>query len=219
MAAERGGKIPNDALLLKKMAGLENEPNLQLFISLGFMEPASNPDTTRTQVAHKLPPSCGQSAPREREGRERERERDKNKNKCRAGPTMPSPKVDYKSKAEEVLKFINDTTGRRFKNAKNIIACFKREKCSVEDCRKIIRFKWGEWKGTDMEKHVNPTTPFRASHFQSYLDESGAGVPGKVHTGPTDEFGRPVPKWKLEMIAQHDEAAKLMLEADDGRKQ
>ena len=74
-----------------------------------------------------------------------------------------------------VLGFLNKTTGRNFSRSKDIETCFKREKCTVEDCQAIIRFKWGEWAGTEMAKHLNPTTPFRKDHFQSYLDESRAG--------------------------------------------
>ena len=88
--------------------------------------------------------------------------------------------------ADEVLSHLNSVTGKSYRNAKDIAACIKREGCTVDQCRAVIDHKWAEW-GADpkMEKHVNPTTPFRPSHFRAYLDEAQAG-PGTAPMSPEE---------------------------------
>ncbi len=103
--------------------------------------------------------------------------------------------------AEEILAFLNETTGRTFTNTKEIIACLKREKCSIDDCKVVIKFKYDEWKGTTREKFVDPITPFRAKHFAGYLDAAGATAK-PVHKPPErkDAQGRVMPQWEIDMM-------------------
>jgi len=140
----------------------------------GFIESQLTPDAHRKReqrqrenVTDKTPDKS-QDIPQDSRMQSAEcRKQNKEKNKN----SPPGKRTD----ALVVLGFLNKTTGRNFSNSKNIEACLKREKCTVGDCQAVIRFKWGEWAGTDMAKHMNPTTPFRSVHFQNYLDESKAG--------------------------------------------
>jgi len=40
---------------------------------------------------------------------------------------------------------------------------------SVEDFKTVIRKKWREWSGTDMNQYIRPATLFAPSHFADYL--------------------------------------------------
>ena len=91
---------------------------------------------------------------------------------------------NLRDEASLVLDHLNKTTGRQFTNLDNIQKCLKREDATVEDCRLVIDHKWAEWGGTDLAKNVNPTTPFRPSHFRAYLDEAKAG-PVRAGSAPT----------------------------------
>jgi uncharacterized phage protein (TIGR02220 family) len=42
---------------------------------------------------------------------------------------------------------------------------------SVADFKRVHRVKIIEWKGTRMEKHLNPGTLYRKSHFDNYLNQ------------------------------------------------
>lgn len=80
--------------------------------------------------------------------------------------------------AQEVLGHLCRVTGRNFTNTRNIEACLRREKCTVDECKLVINFKWSEWGGDKkMAGCVDATTPWRASHFRDYLDQALAGAP------------------------------------------
>ena len=47
------------------------------------------------------------------------------------------------------------------------------EKHSLEDIKKVIANRYSEWKDdTTMQRHLNPTTIFRPSKFDKYLEEA-----------------------------------------------
>jgi len=90
-------------------------------------------------------------------------------------PADVSGKQNIKKMAREVLDHIVSITGRKFTNTYSIEACLKREGCSVVDCRRMLDFKMDEWRGKDMETHIDPVTPFRPSKFRGYMDQTNAG--------------------------------------------
>jgi len=90
--------------------------------------------------------------------------------------------------SEAVLLKLNRVTGKNYTRRDSIVTCWAREKCTLEECFLVIDFKWAQWAGTEMQKNMNPTTPFRAKHFQAYLDEARAG-PGH-RLSPTADFGK-----------------------------
>lgn len=80
--------------------------------------------------------------------------------------------------AEEVLKYLNSVTGRRFRDFSEIEKCIKRESSTLEDMKLVIDFKAKEWlDNPKMEGYLRPATLFCAKHYRSYLDEAQAGVP------------------------------------------
>ena len=79
------------------------------------------------------------------------------------------------SDVESVISFMNNLYGRKFKASskyatKDLRARLKEH--SIEDIKKVVANRYAEWKDdTLMSKHLNPTTIFRPSKFDKYLEE------------------------------------------------
>ncbi len=81
-------------------------------------------------------------------------------------------KTLYKRHIDEIINFLNETTGKNYKKntkstAKHIIARLK-EGFSLDDFKTVIKNKTKEWKNTDMAKYLRPETLF-GTKFESYL--------------------------------------------------
>ncbi len=113
-----------------------------------------------------LPQSFGKSMPNQEQEQEQEQKdilSSKQKNS------------QLKSQAIEVLNFLNEKTGKKFRpvdtNLKIIIARLKTG-ATVVECRQIIAMKYREWrKNPDMVKYVRPETLFSPKKFESYIGE------------------------------------------------
>lgn len=76
--------------------------------------------------------------------------------------------------ASRVLAYLNERAGRSFRDLdrnRSGIRARVSEGFSEEDCRRVVDAKVAEWKGSDMEKHLNPETLFRPSKFEKYLQQ------------------------------------------------
>jgi len=81
----------------------------------------------------------------------------------------------HRQTAKEAIEYLNKKTGSRFKadlesNLTPIIAKLKAG-YTRENIGYVIDVKCQEWMGTDMEKHLNPTTLFRPANFDKYLNQ------------------------------------------------
>ncbi|NCB45345.1 MAG: hypothetical protein EOM59_22360, partial [Clostridia bacterium] len=56
----------------------------------------------------------------------------------------------------------------------------------------VIDKKCAQWKGTDMDKYLRPSTLFNASKFEGYLNEK---VIEKKHAGSKEAFAVDVSKY------------------------
>ena len=91
-----------------------------------------------------------------------------------AAKKSESEQVDN-SQVVEVIEFMNKLCRRKFKpdstyTTKDLRARLSEH--SVEDIKKVVANRYAEW-GDDkvMSKHLNPTTIFRPSKFDKYLEE------------------------------------------------
>ena len=79
-------------------------------------------------------------------------------------------------KVEEVIAFMNKLYKRNFKHDSLYATKELRVRLtesSVEDILKVVANRYSEWKDDAvMEKHLNPTTIFRPSKFDKYLEEA-----------------------------------------------
>lgn len=83
----------------------------------------------------------------------------------------------------EAVSFMNSLYGRNFdvnsqSTTKNLTARIKQY--GLEKVKKVIANRWEEWKDNErMKKHLRPSTIFRSSKFDKYLEEvltSGRGL-------------------------------------------
>lgn len=72
-----------------------------------------------------------------------------------------------------VIGKMNTLSGKRFRpvgvNLKNLHA--RHAEYSVEDCLIVVENKARQWLGGEMEYYFRPSTLFRPSHFDEYLNE------------------------------------------------
>lgn len=86
-----------------------------------------------------------------------------------------SGKPDLKAQARELLNFLNDKTGRAFRDTDStlrpIIGRLK-EGFDVSTCKAVVVRKWRQWKDDDkMKEYLRPGTLFNAEKFAQYVGE------------------------------------------------
>jgi uncharacterized phage protein (TIGR02220 family) len=75
------------------------------------------------------------------------------------------------AQAEEVLKFLNEKTGRNFRPTRvnlQFIEARLLEGYTMQDCKMVVAMKVREWKGTEMDMYLRPATLFNAMKFNQY---------------------------------------------------
>ena len=74
-----------------------------------------------------------------------------------------------------IVNYLNDKTGKSFKatsqQTKKVIKARLKD-YSKEDILKVIDTKTKEWLGTKFEKYLQPSTLFRASNFENYVNQT-----------------------------------------------
>lgn len=83
--------------------------------------------------------------------------------------------LDFK----EFFDYLNKVTGRSFKNIKSnqkLVSARLKAGYTKQDLKLVIDYKTSEWKGTEYEKYLQPSTLFRASKFDEYLNQAKLAV-------------------------------------------
>lgn len=85
-------------------------------------------------------------------------------------------KKTYENEIKEVIDFLNSKVNRNFKpdtgqTVTDLTRWFKKG-YKVEDIKQMISFKVNQWKGTDNEQWLIPSTLFRKSNFEGYVEAS-----------------------------------------------
>jgi uncharacterized phage protein (TIGR02220 family) len=74
----------------------------------------------------------------------------------------------------EAINYLNEVAGSNFsdsnKNTQNAIFILLDSGFTLEDFKSVIDKKWEQWKGTDYQKYVRPSTLF-GKKFENYLNE------------------------------------------------
>ena len=77
--------------------------------------------------------------------------------------------------AREVLEFLNEKTGRHYRDSKpnmGLIVARLKEGVTVADCRSVIAKKCREWgKDEKMNQYLRPATLFNSTKFAQYVGE------------------------------------------------
>lgn len=83
----------------------------------------------------------------------------------------------------EIIDYLNEKAGKNYrhttKKTQSLIKARINEGFTVEDFKKVIDVKATEWKGTEMEKYLRPSTLFNGEKFEGYLNQ----VPAKISSG------------------------------------
>jgi len=83
--------------------------------------------------------------------------------------------ADFGKMVIRIIEHLNMVTGFHFRptnpETRKLIRARLKEKYTFEDFRKVHIEKARQWFGTDMEKYLRPSTLYRASHFEGYIQE------------------------------------------------
>lgn len=90
--------------------------------------------------------------------------------------TKEHKKEIFSQNSLDVLSYLNEKTGRRYREACNIEARL-RDGATVEECKCIIDRKLKDKYFIENPKYLNPETLFRKSHWDKYLNEPGEAKP------------------------------------------
>lgn len=165
-----GGTFDGDPVYVKRVCYLNSKPNFKPLVDCGFLIPLAD---------------CKHDASTMRAGCYSESDSSETDN---SEVQKQSARDRARVMAQEVLAYLNKKTGRTLSNYENIMKCIVREKATVADCKKVIDFKWGEWKGTDQAKFMNAVTPWRPKHFKDYLDEANSAPPSDPSKVPAESW-------------------------------
>lgn len=95
-----------------------------------------------------------------------------------------------------IISFLNSTCNKSYKTTTrktiDLIKARLREGFTVEDFKNVIRKKHEEWKGTEFEKFLRPSTLF-GTKFEEYLNQQEAVRKGKAVE--LDEFYEMTDEW------------------------
>lgn len=109
------------------------------------------------------------------------------KTPCQAA-AQPDPEILITDQAKQVLTHLNTVTGSRYQvcnsSLENIRARL-REQFTAEELILVVDYKNEDWRETDQEQYLRPTTLFIPKNFQGYLKRAGnwhkAGRPSKMN--------------------------------------
>lgn len=99
---------------------------------------------------------------------------------------------------EEVIDYLNEQTGKHFRKSSNatksLIHARLSEGYTLDDFKHVIDVKVAQWKGDpEMDKYLQPSTLFRASKFEGYVNEQLG--PAKPTTADFSDF---MDGWEVE---------------------
>lgn len=80
----------------------------------------------------------------------------------------------YSEEAKEILDYLNTKTNSNYRKTKSSLEAIQarlNEGFSKEECFRVIDIKTQDWKDTEFEKYLRPSTLFRPTKFQEYLNQ------------------------------------------------
>ncbi len=104
-------------------------------------------------------------------------------------------KIYTKKVCEEVIEFLNNELDTKYKsNSKQTIKLIERLielGFNISDFKKVILNKKRCWKGTEYELYLRPSTLFRESKFEEYLNEKYINKPLKEKVRSLKDIYKP----------------------------
>jgi uncharacterized phage protein (TIGR02220 family) len=229
LAARTGNAMPYNSDVIREEINASGPVDLDKLVGFGFFEVFASRaecvaiEQDRVKALAPASESASKSASKTASESARlrgERSEDQNsegKDKQEKNPPAPRKRVDG---VGEVVEYLNQVTGKRYsldKGNKEIEGALKRG-ATVQDCRDVIDRCWRLWSAKpEMVHNVNKVTPFRASHFDTYLDEAraGAAVTGKGASRPKVQYTE-AEQAMLDKIRKLGEDAEIRRAAGNG---
>lgn len=92
---------------------------------------------------------------------------------------LTEPKIDEKTFLKEntkcIIDYLNEVANTKYKyNAKETTKLIKarfKDGYVLDDFYDVIDNKWKDWRNTEWEKYMRPTTLFSNKHFEEYLNQ------------------------------------------------
>ncbi|CQR24599.1 phage replication protein [Streptococcus varani] len=88
---------------------------------------------------------------------------------------VASQKVQFRIPYQDIIDYLNKATGKKFspqsKANKKLIKARWSEGYRLDDFKKVVDNMAANWAGTEWEKYLQPSTLFRDSNFDKYLNQ------------------------------------------------
>lgn len=101
-------------------------------------------------------------------------------------------KDNINSIAEDVINYLNELVGVNYNyrsiSILNLIERRINEGYEASDLKKVIKRKYYEWKDTEYEKYLRPSTLFNDNRFDEYLNQKDNKKASAVNQACYDEF-------------------------------
>lgn len=101
-------------------------------------------------------------------------------------------KDNINSVAEEVINYLNKLVGTKYNyrssSILNLIEKRINEGYEASDLKKVIKKKYYEWKDTEYEKYLRPSTLFNDDRFDEYLNQKENKTVSSVNQACYEEF-------------------------------
>lgn len=94
---------------------------------------------------------------------------------------VKNSQIDYAN----FFKWFNEQTGRKFKNVdgnRRMINGRLKDGYTKDDLATVVTFMSKKWKGTDQEQYLRPSTLFRPSKFEGYLNDAKKQYKSQITT-------------------------------------
>lgn len=88
-------------------------------------------------------------------------------------PKVSKPSIIEDVTAEKVISYLNAKAGTKYRNAESNkkLVNARLKDYQLKDLCFVIDNKCNEWKGTEFEKYLRPSTLFNATKFENYVNE------------------------------------------------
>lgn len=97
----------------------------------------------------------------------------------------PDDVKNYQIDYANFFKWFNEQTGRKFKNVdgnRRMINARLKDGYTKDDLATVVTFMSKKWKGTDQEQYLRPSTLFRPSKFEGYLNDAKKQYKSQITT-------------------------------------
>lgn len=106
--------------------------------------------------------------------------------------SMSKKQTEKSKEVTEVIEYLNTKTGARYKPSshanRTLIIARMNEGYTVQDLKTVIDNQVSAWRGTEWEKYLRPSTLFRASKIENYLNSKRLNHSQRYNSTVQDQY-------------------------------